>query len=345
MNPSYRTRGLCILAAISTLVATIMLGGRPAGASAPTVTTSTGVITHGSIATTENTIGWLLTCPLSHRLADDPIVAPGISGGAHLHDFTGNASTNAHSTYASMTDLSNTMVAETFNGSTVKPGTSCNMATYAPGTAADTAAYWRPVLYANGQAITSTVKDQLYYRAKPMFGTDFRAIPADARLIVGNHSATSVETNQALIDGNLYWECDGKTTTHYTTAPNNCVSSGTESILENVVFPACWDGLPMDHAGPHGTDNNHFAYPVKNACPTSFPVKVPQLSEKFKFDGIPVGSHLQMSADPDGPLVETWTAHADFWNTWQQPGLDHLVENCINAQISCGTNPIAPTGR
>jgi hypothetical protein len=212
-----------------------------------------------------------------------------------------------NSTYASMTDLSNTVVAETFNGSTVKPGTSCNMATYAPGTAADTAAYWRPVLYANGQAITSTVKDQLYYRAKPMFGTDFRAIPPDARLIVGNHSATSVETNQALIDGNLYWECDGKTSTHYTTAPNNCVSSGTESILENVVFPACWDGLPMDHTGPHGTDNNHFAYPVKNACPTSFPVKVPQLSEKFKFDGIPVGSHLQLSADPDGPLVEDGT--------------------------------------
>jgi hypothetical protein len=237
---------------------------KPPRTTAATVTTSTGVVTHGSIATTENTIGWLLTCPLSHRLPDDPIVVPGVRGGAHLHDFTGNASTDATSTYATMTDLSNAAVADQFNGPAVKPGTSCDMATYAPGTAADTAAYWRPVLYANGQPVTSTVKDQLYYRAKPTFGTGFQAIPADARLIVGSHSATSVAGNQALAEGNLYWECNGITDVHYPTPPNDCKGG---SILENVVFPSCWDGLPMDHTGPGRTDNGHFAYAVDGTCP------------------------------------------------------------------------------
>jgi hypothetical protein len=314
---------------------------KPPRTTAATVTTSTGVVTHGSIATTENTIGWLLTCPLSHRLPDDPIVVPGVRGGAHLHDFTGNASADATSTYATMTDLSNAAVADQFNGPAVKPGTSCDMATYAPGTAADTAAYWRPVLYANGQPVTSTVKDQLYYRAKPTFGTGFQAIPADARLIVGSHSATSVAGNQALAEGNLYWECNGITDVHYPTPPNDCKGG---SILENVVFPSCWDGQPMDHTGPGRTDNGHFAYAVDGTCPAAFGVKVPQLSEKFKYDNIPAGALLQLSADPGGVLLPTWTAHADFWNTWRQAALVYLTERCINAQISCGTNPVAPTG-
>src|SRR4051794_1298633 len=176
-------------------------------AATATVTTASGVVTHGSITTTENTVGWLLTCSLSHRLADDPITAPGQPGGAHLHDFTGNASTSAASTLSSMEDSANTASNATYNSGAVRPGTSCNQPTFAPGTSGDTAAYWRPVLYANGKPVTSTAKDQLYYRAKPTFGTGFKPIPQDARLIVGAHMATSVEGNDALRDGHLYWEC------------------------------------------------------------------------------------------------------------------------------------------
>jgi hypothetical protein len=325
---------MCLAAAGISLVVT----GRPVGAAAQVVVTSTGVRTHGAITTNNSTIGWLLTCPLSHRLPDDPITAPGIAGGAHLHDFTGNASTNAKSTVASMEAPANNAVMDKFNGAMVAAGTSCNASAYAPGTAGDTAAYWRPTLYANGTPVTPTVKDQLYYRAKPTLGTGFRPIPQDARLIVGTHSATSVATNQALVAGNLYWECAGNTGTHYQLPPNNC-----GSILENVVFPSCWDGAAMDHKGPHGTDNLHFAYASGGVCPRGFSVKVPQLSEKFKYDNIPAGSVLKFSADPgSNMLMPTYTAHADFWNTWNPTALQYLVTKCINAQISCGTNPITP---
>jgi hypothetical protein len=310
-------------AAVLALVGGVTAGcpsspSKPPRTTAATVTTSTGVVTHGSIATTENTIGWLLTCPLSHRLPDDPIVVPGVRGGAHLHDFTGNASTDATSTYATMTDLSNAAVADKFNGPAVKPGTSCDMATYAPGTAADTAAYWRPVLYANGQPVTSTVKDQLYYRAKPTFGTGFQAIPPDARLIVGSHSATSVRDQPGAGRGEPVL---GVQRDHRRPLPDPAQRLQRRVDPRERGVPLLL-GRPADGSHRAGrTDNGHFAYAVDGTCPPGFAVKVPQLSEKFKYDNIPDGALLQLSADPGGPLLPTWTAHADFWNTWRQAAL------------------------
>ncbi len=309
-----------------------------AGAASGTVVTRTGVVTHGSIATTQSTIGWLLTCALSHRRADDPITAPGVPGGSHLHDFTGNASTNAYSTVKSMESAANRSVADRYNGSTVRAGTSCRLSTYGLGTAGDTAAYWRPTLFANGHPLTSTIKDQVYYRAKTLVGRFFRPIPQDARLIVGSSMAGSVASNGALAQGYLYWQCDGADDSKYRVPPTNC-----STIVENVVFPSCWDGRAMDHRGVNGSDNEHFAYPVSSACPTGYPFPVPQLSEKFKYDHIPARAKLTFSPPPGGTaFMPTYTAHADFWNTWDPTALQYLVTKCLNAQISCGTNPLTP---
>jgi hypothetical protein len=38
----------------------------------------------------------------SHSAPDDPIVFPGVPGAAHLHEFFGNTSANACSTYPTM---------------------------------------------------------------------------------------------------------------------------------------------------------------------------------------------------------------------------------------------------
>ena len=332
----HRPRLRYVLAAV--VVSGLMGGVAPAQADAPVTTTSTGVRTHGSTTTTASTIGWLLTCPLSHRLADDPITAPGRPGGAHLHDFTGNASTNAMSTLASMTAPANNAIADTFNGSTVKSGTSCHTGTFSPGTAGDTAAYWRPTLYANGRPLTSTVKDQFYYRQNVPLTSPTRPVPQDARRIVGNHHATSVGTNPALAEGHIYWECSGDSDKHYPVPPTSCTA-----ILQNVIFPSCWDGQAMDHRGPNGTDNNHFTYPTSDGCPRTFPINVPKLSEKFKYDRLTKGATYAMSADPgETALSPMYTAHADFWNTWNPASMQYLVTRCLNAKVSCGTNPITP---
>src|SRR6185369_4163416 len=73
---------------------------------------------------------FVLRCPYSHSLPDDPIVFPGQPGVSHLHDFLGNTSTDAFSTYGSMTLSSAT--------------TTC------PPTTGDTSGYWIMALFKNG---------------------------------------------------------------------------------------------------------------------------------------------------------------------------------------------------
>ena len=69
-------------------------------------------------------------CQFSHEASDDPIVYPGQAGKSHLHDFFGNATTDAASTYDSLRAGANT----------------CR-------TAEDSSGYWVPALYRNGAEV------------------------------------------------------------------------------------------------------------------------------------------------------------------------------------------------
>ena len=283
-----------------------------AGGSTSVVVTSTGVVTHGAIASNENTVGWLLRCDYSHSGTDDPIMMPGMAGMSHRHDFFGNVSTNASSTVVSM----------------LASGTSC-------GTAADTAAYWTPSLYVNGQLVPpDQTSQQIYYRFKYPAGTQVVPMPTDLRIVVGNHTATSIAENPALSGEELYWECDGNSSTHYVQPPS--CSSGV--ILENIQFPSCWDGT-LGHGLGSLNDDAHLAYtPNGQACPAAYPIALPRISLKVKYEVGTNGNAVTLSSGPAAG------AHADFWNTWQPAGLRYLVAKCINAGISCGTNPVAPVG-
>jgi hypothetical protein len=48
------------------------------------------------------------------------------------------------------------------------------------------------------------------------------------------------------------------------------------------------------------------------------------------------GLALSLSSGP------YFTMHSDFWNTWQQPRLDQLVTECLNADVRCGSVKPAP---
>ena len=62
-------------------------------------------------------------------------------------------------------------------------------------------------------------------------------------------------------------------------------------------------------------------------CPAGYPVKVPQLDFRFLYPiGNAAGYHLA-----DGEQL----AHSDFWNTWVQSQLEHLVDSCLRRGKSC----------
>src|SRR5215208_6381268 len=84
-----------------------------------------------SAASFEHGASFAVRCGFSHRAQVDPVVAPGVSPGdtsAHLHDFFGNTTTNASSTYDTMTTIDPN-----------DPHTTCSRPE-------DTGGYWTPTV-------------------------------------------------------------------------------------------------------------------------------------------------------------------------------------------------------
>ena len=63
--------------------------------------------------------------------------------------------------------------------------------------------------------------------------------------------------------------------------------------------------------------------------PGGHPVPVPALTVHVKY-AIAGGAGVSLASGP------AYTAHADFFNAWNQAELTKLVQNCINAQVECG---------
>jgi hypothetical protein len=250
--------------------------------------------------------------------ADDPIVFPGRPGATHMHDFFCNAETTASSTYAQM----------------VRAASSCP--------SGDTAGYWAPALYKNGVKITPAgrpTRQQIYFRDNNLSsGTTITAFPPDFKMVVGDARASSLEDANAIdagsgigskIGSELYWGCSDNSSSGKQTAPVNC---RTGIITLHLGFPNCWNGVkvPGDQVAA-GT----MRFPRSGVCPTGFPIALPRVIERFEY---PVGTDSSGITLSSGP---TYTAHADFWNTWQQTALQALVDRCLNGGIDCGTNPAA----
>ncbi|MGH2539182.1 MAG: DUF1996 domain-containing protein [Actinomycetota bacterium] len=230
--------------------------------------------------------------------ADDPIVMPHAKGRSHVHQFFGNKSTNADSTYNDM----------------VVAGTSCPLS-------ADTAGYWAPALLdPNGQP-AKLKRATAYYRATSgSKGQPIRAFPRDLRIIAGS---PEFETGTDM----LGWGCDDQT--YLPTIPD-CSSSGKKFVKAHIIFPSCWDGVNND-SDDH---RSHMAYPDGAKCPASHPVRVPRLSLHFTW-AVTDGTGYSLASDMDEGTSAGHTLHADFWNTWNQGALEMLVNSCLNTGSSC----------
>ena len=70
-------------------------------------------------------------------------------------------------------------------------------------------------------------------------------------------------------------------------------------------------------------------YSESGSCPSSHPVPIPML--QLAIDYPPVDPEELSLAS--GAIT---TAHADFWNVWNQAKLEQEVELCLNANRVCG---------
>jgi hypothetical protein len=217
---------------------------------------------------------FLSVCAPSHSATDDPIVHPGEPGASHAHEFFGNRTTNADSTYASLRAV----------------GTTCRLG-------ADTAAYWVPALYDDGRRVAPLRVNAYYLRGGgrgPVV-----AFPAGLKVIAGNSGATTAQSRA--ITG---WKCSGIPRLALSSDPVAC-PSGSHAVLV-IRFPDCWNGKDLDSADHQG----HMAYRVRGSCPSGYPVRVPRLSLNVHYQ-LPDVSGLTLAS---GSIYSSHADFFNAWN-------------------------------
>jgi hypothetical protein len=226
-------------------------------------------------------------CTYSHTAKDDPIVHYGEPGASHSHDFFGNTSTNAASTYQTLRAM---------------PATTCH-------SPADAASYWVPSLYMNGQAVRPT-RAVIYYQSGGKPHQAVKAFPPNFK-----------EVTQ--MGSNVDWICVGPKRDARDAGPNPTCRSSDLSLIVRIVFPDCFDGRTdsPDH-------KSHVAMSKNGACPADHPFPLPQLRLSVEY---PAAAAKNITLASGGPE----TAHADYFNAWDQPVLETQVTRCINEVVKC----------
>ena len=241
------------------------------------------------------------SCTYSHSRKDDPIVFPRLPGASHMHSFIGNHSTDANST-------ADTLLANA--------GTSC-----AP--APDLSAYWVPTLYDHGVAVEPKAV-VVYYGSRLTspagtvpFPQGFRMIAGDAKLQQPTPAGSVNQFYCAGPGGEIGRSTDGNWP--------RCAPGA--SLLFQLVFQDCWDGVHLDSPD----HKSHVAYSYTGTCGGAYPVPIPSLSFVLSYptagsaDGFTLSSGMASSF------------HGDAFFAWDNAAQGHRVKNCIVQKAKCNT--------
>jgi hypothetical protein len=237
-------------------------------------------------------------CGYSHQAADDPILAPKQPGKSMQHDFYGNASTSAATTASAL----------------LGGATTCS-------TTADASAYWTPVLYQNGKALTPSTA-LIYWRRPARDTRAVHTVPAGLQIIAGDEAATAPQPTSV-----ISWSCKARTDRSTQSAtPRTCAGS---DLRVTVTFPSCWDGHTLS-----GAAQTNVVYATRSGCPSSHPIQIPQIVFHVTYPTHDAsGLTLSMSPTMQG---STDTMHVDFINGWNQPLLTRNVTACLATSTRCG---------
>jgi len=238
-------------------------------------------------------VSFVSHCAFSHRAPDDPIVYPGRPGASHDHTFLGSVTTDAFSTDASLRAAASTCIRR-----------------------GETAAYWVPTLFVNGQPVVPAAAS-VYYRRGTL--ADVKAFPPDLRMIAGSSAATSPQPMSV-----TRWDCGIEAKVAASSDPPACPPGPRTALRLHVSFPECWDGQNLDSSDHH----SHMAYDVEGVCPASHPVALPEIELILRYPEIKGSVALSSGG--------VYSAHADFVNTWDQIRLEGLVTDCLNGLRFCG---------
>ena len=266
---------------------------------------------------------------------DDPILFPGQPGKSHLHQYYGNVTANAHSTYASLRAAGDS---------------TCNWT--GQGVAANRSAYWMPAMLDGKGNVVRPDNVAVYYKQRPQSDPTVSdpnnpkylgkavQLPNGLKFIFG---WDPTGTN-GIRTGGMWFDCAGPTAKpgHYaslTVALQNCPAGQGNKLGAVIQAPDCWDGKNLDSPD----HRSHMAYASYGGwgylkCPTTHPYNIPsfQLGAWYVVAAGDDGSKWELSSDHMAPgQPKGYTFHADFFMAWDQTAHDVWWANCINKLLSC----------
>jgi Domain of unknown function (DUF1996) len=239
-------------------------------------------------------------CDLAQQRRIDPIVSWG-EVSSHLHDFFGNETVVATSTYDSLRAGSSNCTAEE-----------------------DRSAYWAPTLMSDDGDRVEPEVGVFYYRNRPVDYRETVEFPPGLRMVAGGTFPRA------------YWTCDGESDAAPESRKRSIPDCGDDGEIKlHVFFPSCWDGKNLDSSD----HRRHVVYGVDGdgrpadidaeRCPSTHPVKIPELDLRVQYD-VEDGRDYRLS---DGRVIP----HADFFNAWTQSDLERFVHRCLGrVGKSCG---------
>jgi hypothetical protein len=259
-------------------------------------------------------------CAYSHTLGDDAILMFGMPGHAMWHDFFGNTSTDASSTYITLQK---------------SPTTTC-------ADLADSSAYWAPSLRLPDNTEVRPAYQKTYYQTVNSTENPLSSLPSGLQLLAGDHKGTAPNPYVNFLCN------DGKGYSH--SADRTCLPpSASEPIQLDIAiqFPNCWNGSTINAKPSSVTHQSNAVYADDSgACPADYPKHIPtvNMNVAYLFPGVASLdlSKIQLSLDPvmnGDQRIDQWgsiyTAHGDFINGWTADAAKFMTERCMNNNYDC----------
>jgi hypothetical protein len=269
---------------------------------------------------------------------DDPIMHPGQPGKSHLHQFYGNVSANANSTYSSLRSAGDSTCNWTGNGN-----------------AANRSAYWMPAMLDGRGNVVRPDFVSIYYKqrpqtdpvvsdpANPRYMGKAIPLPNGLRYIFG-WDPTGI--NQ-IKTGGAWFNCQGPSAKpgHYltlSTALANCPAGNQVGAV--IEAPECWDGKRLDSPD----HRSHVAYATYGSagylkCPSTHPYNIPAftLGAWYTVDRADDTTLWELSSDHMAPgQPKGHTFHADWFGAWDNTIQSIWWNNCINKLLNCSAGQL-----